>query len=114
MDIDLLSRILLSLMFGVSAYKTLSSGFEGSINYVKSVNWPMPELSVYLSFGLKLFVVYSLIMNKYLEYSIPLIILFLLIVMYLFNNPIKNPEKIWMFLSLCGFIGGLLLLYPNK
>lgn len=33
--------------------------------------------------------------------------------MYLFNNPLTNPDKLWMFLSLCGLVGGLLLLYPN-
>ena len=113
MNINLISRGLLSLMFLVSGYKSITGDIEGSVNYVKSVNWPFPKLSVILAIILKLFVPYSLLTNNYLEYSIPLAILFLVIVMYLFNNPLSNPDKLWMFLSLCGVIGGLLLLYPN-
>ena len=114
MDINLISRVLLSSLFLVSGYKSLSGGIEGSVNYVKSVNWPLARLSVILATILKMFISYSLLTNNYLQYSIPLAIVFLIIVMYLFNNPLTNPDKLWMFLSLCGLIGGLLLLYPNK
>ena len=113
MNINFISRFLLSSLFLVSGYKSLTGGIEGSVNYVKSVNWPFARLSVILATILKMFVSYSLLTNNYLQYSIPLAILFLIIVMYLFNNPLTNPDKLWMFLSLCGLIGGLLLLYPN-
>ena len=113
-NINFLSRFLLSLLFLVSGLKSATGTIEGSVNYVKSVNWPYARLSVILSIILKLFVAYSILTNNYLEYSIPMAIIFLIIVMYLFNNPIKKPDKIWMFLSLCGLIGGLLLLYPIK
>ena len=114
MDINLISRFLLSLLFLVSGYKSATGDIEGSVNYVKSVNWPFARLSVILATILKMFVPYSLLTNNYLEYSIPMAVMFLIIVMYLFNNPLTNPDKLWMFLSLCGLVGGLLLLYPNN
>jgi len=114
MNINFIARVLLSLLFLISCSKSITTGdIQGSINYVKSVNWPFAKISVILSIVLKIFIAYSLIVNKYLQYSIPMAIIFLLIVMYLFNNPFSKPNKLWMFLSLCGFIGGLLLLYPK-
>ena len=113
MNINLISRGLLSLLFLVSGYKSITGDIEGSVNYVKSVNWPFARLSVILATILKFFVPYSLLTNNYLEYSIPMAVMFLIIIMYLFNNPLTNPDKLWMFLSLCGLVGGLLLLYPN-
>ena len=114
MNINFISRFLLSLLFLVSGFKSVTGDLEGSVNYVKSVNWPFARLSVILSIILKLFVGYSILTNNYIKYSIPMAIIFLIIVMYLFNNPITEPKKLWMFLSLCGLIGGLLLLYSNS
>lgn len=114
MNINFIARVLLSLLFLISGSKSITTGdIQGSVNYVKSVNWPFAKISVILSIVLKIFIAYSLIVNKYLQYSIPMAIIFLLIVMYLFNNPFSKSNKLWMFLSLCGVIGGLLLLYPK-
>ena len=70
MDINLVSRFLLSLLFLVSGYKSATGDIEGSVNYVKSVNWPFARLSVILATILKMFVSYSLLTNNYLQYSI--------------------------------------------
>ena len=109
-----LSKILLSLMFIVSIYKNLSGGFRQSVNYVKSVNFPLPVLSVILGVIIKMFGVYSLLTGNYVNIALPLLIGFTVLVTILFNNPLKFKDKFWMFFSLLGVIGGLCLVYDME
>ena len=109
----ILSRILLSLMYSVSVYKNLTGNFKNSIEYVKSINFPLPKLSVIIGLLIKSFGVYSILTGHYTNIALPLLISFTILVTIMFNNPLKNPNKIWMFLALIGVIGGLLMVY-NK
>ena len=111
--LNLLGRILLSLMFALSVLKNLTGGFKGSVELVKSVKVPLPELCVIIGMIIKGFGAYSLITNKHKNIALPLLIGFLLIVTVIFNNPIKKPEKKWMFMSLLGVMGGLLIVYDS-
>ena len=104
-------KILLSLMFIISVYKNINGGFNGSVSYVKSINFPLPMISVILGLIIKCFGVYSLLTGHYVNIALPLLIGFTILVTILFNNPIKNKDKYWMFFSLLGVIGGLAIVY---
>ncbi len=109
-----LSKILLSLMFIVSVYKNITGGFKGSVAYVKSINFPLPTLSVILGLIIKIFGVYSLLTGNYVNIALPLLIGFTILVTILFNNPLKHKDKFWMFFSLLGVIGGLGVVYDAE
>ena len=107
------SRVLLSLMYAVSVYKNLTGGFSNSVDYVKSVHFPLPKLSVIGGILIKSFGVYSLLTGNYTKIALPLLISFTILVTVLFNNPIKSPKKLWMFFALLGVIGGLIMVYKQ-
>ena len=52
---------------------------------------------------------YSLITNKHKKIAIPMLLVFLVSVIVVFNNPLLDESKLWMFLALLGVMGGLLL-----
>ena len=114
MIIEKIGRILLASMFVMSVIKNLTGGFKGSVEYVKKTNIPLPELLVIAAMIIKGFGSYSLITGKMEKIALPLLIGFLIIVTILFNNPIKNPEKKWMCMSLLGVLGGLLIVYDKS
>ena len=109
-----LAKILLSLMFIVSVYKNITGGFKSSVSYVKSINFPLPTISVILGLLIKIFGVYSLLTGNYVNIALPLLIGFTILVTILFNNPLKHKDKIWMFFSLLGVIGGLGVVYDME
>ena len=113
--IKLLGKILLSLMFGLSVIKNLTGGFKGSVELVKKLKFiPLPELSVIIGMIIKGFGAYSIITGHYKKIALPLLIAFLILVMIIFNNPLKFPEKKWMFMALTGVLGGLLIIYSEN
>ena len=113
MNINFLARILLSSMFALSVFKNLTGNFGGSVKYVISKNLPFPELLVLSGMIIKALGAYSILTKKYTNIAIPLLILFMITVIIVFNNPIKNPDKLWKFMSLIGVVGGLLLIYES-
>ena len=106
-----IARILLASMFALSVFKNLTGGFKGSVNYVKSINFPLPEASVVGGMIIKSLGSYSLITGHLSEYALPLLIGFVILVTILFNNPFKDPKNLWSFMSLLGVIGGLLIIH---
>lgn len=114
MSLNFLARILLSLMFGVSVYKNLTGGFSDSVKYVASKNLPNPNVLVALGMMIKGLGVYSILTGKYNNIALPLLIIFMITVLVLFNNPMKNPDKLWKAMSLIGVIGGLILVYKGS
>ena len=112
-NLDVLSRILMSSMFGLSVFRNLTGHFTNSVKYVKSINFPLPLLSVIMGMIIKTLGVYSLLTKKYVKYILPILIAFTILVTILFNNPIQYPDKFWMFFSLLGVIGGLINFYKN-
>lgn len=109
--VTLIGRILLSSMFIMSVINNLTGGFKGSVAYVKSINFPLPEVSVIGGMIIKSLGAYSLITGHLSQYILPLLIGFVILVTILFNNPLKKPDKLWKFMSLLGVIGGLLIVY---
>jgi len=113
-DIYYLGKLLLSLMFIVSVYKNITGGFKTSVSYVKSINFPLPAISVILGLIIKIFGIYSLLTGNYINIALPLLIGFTILVTILFNNPLKHKDKFWMFFSLMGVIGGLGVVYDME
>lgn len=114
MDLNLLGRVLLSSMFVVSVYENLTGGFNGSVEFVKSANVPYPQLSVFLAVLLKAYGSHALLTGKNIVEALPLLMLFLILMMYMFNNPTKDPKLKWKFYGLCGTLGGLLIVYDSE
>ena len=108
-----IGKILLSLMFALSVFNNINGGFKGSVEYVKILKFPFPFLSTLIATLIKAFGVYSLLTGKFQKIALPLLIGFLILITILANNPIKYPEKKWMFMSLLGVIGGLLMVYSK-
>lgn len=104
-----IGNVLLSLMYVLSLYENLSGGFKGSVNYVETVKFPFPVISVILGMCIKAFGAYSLITEKHTKIAIPLLICFTILVTFLFNM-----KKKWKFMALLGVIGGLINVYTNK
>ena len=113
MNTGLLARVLLAAMFVVSAFKGLTGGLSGASGYIASKGLPFPTLLAVLGLVAKLFGSYSLVTGQYEEYGLPILMLFVVIVLVVFNNPFQDPSKMWMSLALLGVLGGLLLVY-NK
>ena len=109
-----IGKILLSAMFALSVFKNLTGGFKGSVEYVKILKFPFPVLSTLLATLIKAFGVYSLLTGKMEYIALPLLIGFLILITILANNPISYPDKKWMFMSLLGVIGGLLIIYSKQ
>jgi len=114
LNTDLLGRVLMSLMFGFSVFGNLTGKFSDSVAYVKSINFPLPMVSVIGGLLIKSFGTYSLLTKQYVKCALPLLISFTLLVTVLFNNPIQYPEKKWMFFSLLAVIGGLINFYEKN
>lgn len=109
-----IARLLLATMFIVSAFKGLTGGFQGSVGYISSYGLPFPTILAAAGLFSKIFGSYSLITGQYEKYGIPLLILFTLIVLVIFNNPFVDSSKMWMALALLGVVGGLLLVYKDR
>ena len=108
-DLKLVARLLLASMFVVSVSKSLMGGFPGSVEFVKSKNLPFPMVLALAGLLIKAFGSYSLITNKHKKIAIPMLLVFLVSVIVVFNNPLLDESKLWMFLALLGVMGGLLL-----
>ena len=109
-----IGRLLLSAMFAMSVFKNATGGFKGSVEYVKVLKFPFPFLSTLIATLIKAFGAYALITGHLEEVALPLLIAFLILITILANNPITYPDKKWMFMSLLGVIGGLLIVYSEK
>lgn len=109
-----IGRLLLSGMFAGSVFKNLTGGFKGSVEYVKVLKFPFPFLSTLIATLIKALGAYALITGHMEEIALPLLIGFLILITILANNPITYPDKKWMFMSLLGVIGGLLIVYSEK
>lgn len=107
--VHLLGRVLLASMFFVSALMSGLDGLKGSTALIASKNLPFPFVLALLGFVAKLLGSVSLITNTYTQYGVPLLILFLIIVIVLFNNPVQDPSKKYMFSALVSVLGGLIL-----
>lgn len=112
--IEKIGRVLLSLMFALSVLKNITGGFNGSVEYVKKLNFPLPVLSTFVALIIKALGAYSLITGYKEKIIIPFLIGFLVLITILANNPIQYPDKKWMFFSLWAVIGGLLIVYSNS
>lgn len=108
--IQLLARVLLAAMFAVSAIGNVLGGFPSSVQYVASKQLPAPTMLAALGLLIKIVGSVSLISGKYMHLTVPLLLVFLVTVTVIFNNPLSDPSKKWMFFSLLGNMGGLLLL----
>ena len=113
-DLKLVARVLLASMFILSVSKSLMGGFSGSVNFVKSKNLPFPLVLALAGLFVKAFGSYSLVTNRYTNYAVPLLILFLVTVIIVFNNPLVDSSKLWMCMALLGVIGGLLLVLEDN
>ena len=71
-------------------------------------------ISVIVGLLIKAFGTYSLLTKQYVDYAIPLLIGFTLLVTLLFNNPLKDKSKKWMFFTLLSVIGGLIQFYSQN
>ena len=107
-------KLLLSAMFAVSVFKNATGGFKGSVEYVKKLKFPLPFWSTLVATLIKAFGAYSLITGHMEEIALPLLIGFLVLITILANNPFTYPDKKWMFMSLLGVIGGLLIVYSEQ
>ena len=107
----ILGKTLLSLMFFFSVFTNLSGGFKDSVNRVESVYFPFPTAAVIIGMIIKLLGSISLVTGFMKELLLPILIIFLILVTIIFNNPLKYKNKLWMFLSLLGNIGGLIICY---
>ena len=112
--INYIGRLLLSSMFVLSVYKNLTGGFNSSVELVKKLKFPLPVASTICAMIIKAFGAYSLMTGQYKNIALPLLIGFMILITILANNPISFPEKKWMFMSLLGVIGGLLIVYVEK
>lgn len=111
---DLIVRLLLAAMFVVSAFKGLTGGIGGATNYIKSKGLPMPAVLAVAGLVAKIFGSYSLITGQYEEYGLPVLMLFVIIILVVFNNPFEDPSNMWMALALLGVLGGILSIYNNR
>lgn len=107
--IKLVGRLLVASMFLISAIQSLLDGFKSATSLIASKNLPFPFVLAVLGFVAKLLGSVLLITPRFKLQGASLLIVFLLTVMFLFNNPIKDPSKLWMFMALVSVIGGLLL-----
>ena len=105
-----LARLLLASMFAVSAVNNITGGFSDSVQYVASKQLPFPTVLAGLGLIVKIIGSVSLITGQYMSLAVPLLLLFLVTVTVIFNNPLADPSKKWMFFALLGVMGGLLLL----
>lgn len=112
--LHLISRLCLASVFLFSAINGVNGDFKNSVNYVKSKNLPFPFLLALGGLIVKIFGSYSLITNKYLKYSIPLLILFLIMIIIFFKSPWKGKKNLYSSCLVLGVIGGLLLLNQNS
>ena len=113
MYINLVARILLAAMFIFSAFNGVTGGFPGAVGYIKANGLPMPTVLAAAGLFAKAFGSFSLVTGKYEKYGIPILMLFVVIVLAVFNNPFQDPSKKWMALALLGVLGGLLLIYDD-
>jgi len=114
MYLNFLSRILLSILLIGSIAGNISQ-FPKSVNMVKNINFPLPTLSVILGLVIKVLGIYSILTLRYIKYILPILISFIILVTILFNNPVNYPNKINLFFTLIGYIGGLIYFYlKNK
>ena len=111
---DLIVRLLLAAMFVVSAFKGLSGGLGGATGYIKSKGLPFPAVLAAAGLIAKILGSYSLITGQYEEFGLPILMLFVVIIIFVFNNPFTDPSKMWMALALLGVLGGILSVYNNK
>lgn len=109
-----ISKILLSLMFIISVIKNLTGGFSGSVKYIASKNLPLPTLLAIGGLIVKSLGVFSLLTGKLKKYFLPLLIVFMITVMIVFNNPIEDSKNLWKFLSLVGVVGGILYVLADN
>lgn len=111
---DLIVRLLLAAMFVVSAFKGLTGGIGGATSYIKSKGLPMPAVLAVAGLVAKIFGSYSLITGQYEEYGLPILMLFVIVVLVVFNNPFTDSSNMWMALALLGVLGGILSVYNNR
>ena len=111
--IHYIGKLLLSVMFSLSVFKNLTGGFAGSVELVKKLKFPLPFLSTLVATLIKAFGAYALITGHMEHIALPLLIGFMTLITILANNPITYPDKKWMFFSLIGVIGGLMVVYSE-
>ena len=107
-------RLLLAAMFVVSAFKGLTGGIGGATGYIKSKGLPMPAVLAVAGLVAKIFGSYSLITGQYEEYGLPILMLFVIVILVVFNNPFTDSSNMWMALALLGVLGGILSVYNNR
>ena len=112
--VERIGRVCLSIMFLLSVGNNLTGGFQKSVNLVKKLNFPLPVLSVIGGLIIKFLGSMSLIFGYKETIILPFLIGFLILITILANNPIQYPEKKYMFFTLIGVIGGLLIVYNNS
>ena len=112
--IERIGRICLSLMFLLSVGNNLAGGFKGSVGLVKKLKFPLPTISTIIALIIKFVGSMSLIFGYKEKIILPFLIGFMILITLLANNPIQYPEKKYMFASLIGVIGGLLIVYNNS
>lgn len=113
---DLIARLLLAAIFIVSAFKGLTGGLllPGATEYIKSKGLPMPAVLAVAGLVAKIFGSYSLITGQYEEYGLPILMLFVIVILVVFNNPFTDSSNMWMALALLGVLGGILSVYNNR
>tara|TARA_B100000902_G_C27172428_1_gene844530 strand:- start:448 stop:795 length:348 start_codon:yes stop_codon:yes gene_type:complete len=111
---DLMVRLLLAAMFVVSAFKGLTGGIGGATGYIKSKGLPMPAVLAVAGLVAKIFGSYSLITGQYEEYGLPILMLFVIVILVVFNNPFTDSSNMWMALALLGVLGGILSVYNKR
>ncbi len=107
-------RLLLAAMFVVSAFKGLTGGIGGATGYIKSKGLPMPAVLAVAGLVAKIFGSYSLITGQYEEYGLPILMLFVIVILVVFNNPFTDSSNMWMALALLGVLGGILSVYNKR
>ena len=108
--IDLLSRILISLIFLISAYNKIMD-LDGSISWVESFG--VPGLLIYPAIALEIILPVLIIIGYQARVAAGLLALFCLSTAFIFHFDFSNQTQLISFLKNIGLAGGFLFIVVN-
>ena len=108
--IDLLSRILISLIFLISAYNKIMN-LDGSINWMESFG--VPGLLIYPAIIVEIILPVLIIIGYQARVAAGLLALFCLSTAFIFHFDFSNQTQLISFLKNIGLAGGFLFIVVN-
>ena len=108
--IDFLSRILISLIFLISAYNKIMN-LDGSINWMESFG--VPGLLIYPAIIVEIILPVLIIIGYQARVAAGLLALFCLSTAFIFHFDFSNQTQLISFLKNIGLAGGFLFIVVN-